>query len=385
MSDILIIGGGISGTAAACELARAGHAVTLIEKHSLAAMGSGWSLAGVRQSGRDPAELPLALAAIALWPNLADDLGAPTDYRRHGNLRLARNPEEAAKIRTMVNEQAGRGLELSYLADNAAVRAVAPALSPEVLAASFCPSDGHADPLKTVQAFAAAARRAGATIREECAALALRVQHGRVVGVETADGFLAAGHVVLANGIHAPELLAPTGLKLPIRAALVSVMQTVPLPPMLAQVFGTAAADCAGRQQVDGRLRVTNSGDAWLGDAARWTPESILPTVHNLASIITRVGHILPAFREARIARFWGGLIDITPDALPVIDNPDAVAGLTVAAGFSGHGFALGPITGRLIADLATANRPRLDLSAFRLARFAGHPFGAPPSPTLHG
>jgi sarcosine oxidase subunit beta len=385
MSDILIIGGGISGTAAACELARAGHRVTLIEKQVLAAMGSGWSLAGVRQSGRDPAELPLALAAVALWPTLADDLGAPTDYRRHGNLRLARNPEEATRIRTMVCAQAEHGLELTYLPDNVSVRAVAPALSREIVAASFCPSDGHADPVKTVQAFAAAARRAGATIREGCAAQALRVQGGRVIGVDTTEGFLAAGHVVLANGIHAPELLEAIGLSLPIRAALVSVMQSVPLPPLLAQVFGTAAADCAGRQQVDGRLRVTNSGDAWLGDAARWTEESILPTAQNLASIITRVGQILPAFREARIARFWGGLIDITPDALPVIDNPDAVAGLTVAAGFSGHGFALGPITGRLIADLAVANRPRLDLSAFRLDRFAGNAARPTPVPTLHG
>src|ERR1700686_5633332 len=96
-----IIGGAASGAAAAAELAREGQAVTLIEKHGLAAMASGGTLGGVRQSGRDPAELPLARAAVAMWGELAATLGADVEYRRTGNLRLARTPAEVEGIRAL--------------------------------------------------------------------------------------------------------------------------------------------------------------------------------------------------------------------------------------------------------------------------------------------
>ena len=158
MLRIIIIGGGITGTAAAAELAREGHAVTLIEKHGIAAMASGWTLGGVRQSGRDPAKLPLARAAVALWGELAETLGADVEYRRTGNLRLARTPTEVDVIRALVSTQQALGLELHFLSDNAAVRVVAPEISRNVLATSYCPTDGHANPVMATQAFARFAR-----------------------------------------------------------------------------------------------------------------------------------------------------------------------------------------------------------------------------------
>src|ERR671916_3154034 len=90
-TEVVVIGGGISGTAAAYELARAGATVTLLEQGSLASMASGWTLGGVRQSGRHSAELPLATAAVARWEHLGEELGADIEYRREGNLRLARS------------------------------------------------------------------------------------------------------------------------------------------------------------------------------------------------------------------------------------------------------------------------------------------------------
>ena len=134
MLRIVVIGGGITGTSAAAELAREGHAVTLIEKQAVAAMASGWTLGGVRQSGRHPAELPLARAAVELWGALSDVLGVDVEYRRSGNLRLARDADEAEVIRTLVAGQQARGLDLHFLPDNAAVRTVAPALSRHVRA-----------------------------------------------------------------------------------------------------------------------------------------------------------------------------------------------------------------------------------------------------------
>jgi sarcosine oxidase subunit beta len=371
MPDVIIIGGGISGTAAAWELARDGHSVTLLEARSLAAMASGWTLAGVRQSGRHPAELPLARAAVAIWSGLSETLGADVGYRQRGNLRLARDEAEVELIRTMVARQNAQGLELEFLEGPEAVREVAPALSERIVAASYCPSDGHADPVATVTAFAAAAKRDGADIREGVRVTGL-IRHGdRVTGVESTAGPLHADRIVLAAGVHAPELLAPLGLPLPLELRLVSVLQTVPLPPLLDQVIGVANADCAMRQQIDGRLRATTGVGPWQRPLEGWQAEDLHPCAADVAILGERLATILPAFRTAPIARLWGGLVDLTPDALPVLDAPLEAPGLVIAGGFSGHGFCLGPVTGQIVTDLVLGRECRHPIMPFRLDRFA--------------
>lgn len=385
MPDVVIVGGGITGAAAAYEIARAGHSVTLFEARSLAAMASGWTLGGVRQSGRDPAELPLAKAAVERWGGLDAELDAQTGYRRHGNLRLARTEAEVEIIRELVVQQRKLGLEIDYLPDNAAIRAIAPAIGETMLAASFCPGDGHADPIPAVRAFTAAAERHGAVIREGVPVRAITRSGDRITGVETAGGeIVPADRVILATGIHAPELLEPLGLALPLRVRLVSVLQTAPLPPLFEQVFGVANADAAGRQEIDGRLRVTTGGDDWRHPPAIWTADSLAPRADLVAALIARVTQVLPVLAEAGVARIWGGLIDQTPDAVPAIDAHTGVEGLVVAAGFSGHGFGIGPVTGEILADLALSRQPRFDLSPFRLDRFAGMAPGNAEL-TLHG
>ncbi|MCB0041533.1 MAG: FAD-binding oxidoreductase, partial [Caldilinea sp.] len=151
----------------------------------------------------------------------------------------------------------------------------------------------------------------------------------------------------------------------------VSAVQTVPLPPMLGQVLGVANADFAGRQEADGRLRMTISTGDWHHPAGPLAPDEIQPPAYMVSTIIERGAYVLPAVREARINRVWGGLLDMTPDGLPVIERTPGVEGLIVAAGFSGHGFCLGPITGQLIAALVTEATPCCPLDPFRLARFA--------------
>jgi sarcosine oxidase subunit beta len=380
---VIVVGGGITGLATAHELAFGGARVRLFERARLGAMASGWTLGGVRQSGRDPAELPLARAAVARWGELDARLGGETGYRRDGNLRLARSEAEVARIRALVEGQRALGLALDFLPDLAAVRAVAPAIGEAVRAASFCPSDGHADPPRALAAYAAAARRHGALLEEGAPVTELLTEGERVIGVRGADGSRhMAGCVVLAAGVHTPALLRPLGLDLPLTAKVVTVLQTEPLPPLLAPVFGVANADCAGRQELDGRLRVTTGVGDWPHAVEGWNEAALMPSAGALAAMIARAGAVLPALLDARVARVWGGLIDLTPDALPVLDAP--MAGLVVAAGFSGHGFGLGPVSGEICANLALGRAPGHDLAAFRLARFATRA-GAPAPLTLHG
>ena len=384
-TEVVVIGGGISGTAAAYELARAGAKVTLLEQGSLASMASGWTLAGVRQSGRHPAELPLATGAVARWEHLGEELGADIEYRRDGNLRLARSPEEVLLIQTMVAEQRDLGLDLAFLPDNAAVREIAPVIAESVLAASYCPTDGHANPIGTVRAFAMAAAQHGAMLHTETQVTAIDDSGGRVRGVRTPSGGVAADVVVVTAGVYTARLCAPLGLDLPIEVSRVAVIQTVPLPPLVRQVLGTAGADFAGRQEVGGRFRLTGGGRPWPHELEELAhgDDLVLPPTADVVTALSRGIEVLPALAEAGVARVWGGLLDMTPDALPIIARTPDLDGLVIAAGFSGHGFCLGPVTGQIVRDLVLEGTTAFPIHPFRRDRFAAVSELA--SATLHG
>jgi sarcosine oxidase subunit beta len=382
-ADVVVIGGGITGTATAYALARDGLAVVLVERFGLAAMASSWSLAGVRQSGRHPAELPLAKAAVARWAGLDDELDARTGYRRHGNMRLARTPDEILVIRRLVDEQRAQGLELDFLATTEAVREREPALARTVLAASFCPTDGSADPAPSVQAFAHAAERQGARLSLGERVIALEVDGGRLTAVRTDQRRIATARAVLACGALGNELLAPLGLTVPLRQPMVTVLQTEPLPPLLGPVLGVANADMAGRQEGSGRLRVTSGAGDWHGTLTTEPTPRVSPPAGSVAQVIEKLSHVLPAFRTCAIHKLWAGLLDLTPDALPVLDHVPGADGLTTAMGFSGHGFAIGPVTGEIMSDLVQSRPTGFDLAPFRFDRF--NDTAVPAGPTLHG
>ncbi len=382
-SRVLIIGGGISGTATAYELARNGVNVTLLERGDLASMASGWTLAGVRQSGRHPAELPLAAAAVARWEGLDEELEAETEYRQQGNLRLALAETDVPVIKGVVEASTAAGIEIAYLDSVEAIHAIAPALTDELYGASFCPTDGHANPTKTVLAFAAAAKRHGATIRTGVEVTGITTAGGKVTGVETTDGPVGADVVIVAAGVYPPRLLEPLRLKLPLSLRHVPAVQTVPAPPMLDPVIGIASGKFACRQQADGRFRLTTGNSPW-GGGEQHDQYNVQPTLEQVRDTIDVSTRILPAIHGLRVAQVWGGLLDLTPDALPVIERSAEVEGLVIAAGFSGHGFCLGPVTGQILADLAVFGTTELPIEPFQLSRFADQPASAE-SLTLHG
>ena len=381
ITDAVVIGAGISGAATALELAEAGLSVILLDRWGPAAMASGWTLAGVRQSGRHPAELPLAQAAVRQWETLADRLGADLHYRQEGNLRLARTEAERPIIERLVAEQAEAGLDVTLLR-GPEIQALAPAISPTILAACHCPSDGHANPTATVQAFVDAAIRAGVITRFGERALAIEMHHGRATAVQTDKARIATNHVVITAGVFGNTLLQPLGAAIPLEIMMVAAMRSVPLPPTLHQVIGVANADVAGRQQADGCFRVTSGVQPWSGHLRDGPAPAVFPPAAALAQIVETFGAIIPAFRTAEIEAIWAGLLDMTPDSLPVLDH--VAENITLGMGFSGHGFCLGPITGQILAGMVQNHPPTFDLAPFRHHRFAN--WNAPTAPvTLHG
>lgn len=368
--EAIVIGGGITGCATAYELSKRGVHVTILERSDLHAMGSGWTLAGVRQSGRHPAELPLAREAIRRWESLADELGSELDYRQQGNLRLALDDSQVETIRTVVADGNAAGVSMEYLDSADAVREIAPAVTESVRGASFCPTDGHADNSKAVQAYAAAAQRLGTRIVTGVEVLQIVSSGEAVTGVVTTDGTYHADVVIVAAGIYAPQLLTPLGYRLPYDIVHCPVAETVPTTAFeLAPVLGVAMGNMAARQTAGGGIRFIGASVPW--GERHHTADNMGMTVQQMDSMTRNALAVLPGLAQLRVAKQWGGLIDRTPDALPVLDSPQP--GLVVGAGFSGHGFGIGPISGEILANLATEGADsRFDLSPFALRRFEG-------------
>ena len=232
-----------------------------------------------------------------------------------------------------------------------------------------------------MHAFAAAAQRAGADIRTGVRVLSIETDGTRVTGVRTATEMIPAERVIVAAGVYAPKLLDPLGIHIPFDIVVVPAIQTEVVDPLLGQVLGIPTGGFAGRQQADGRFRLTGSSIPWT--ATEHTAENVMPTLAQISDTITWSTRLIPALKEVRATSLWGGLIDKTPDALPVIEVTPEVEGLVVATGFSGHGFCLGPVTGEILADLVTEGITSHPIAPFARARLDS--MGKTEDVTLHG
>ena len=372
--DVVIVGAGITGCAAAYNLAALGEKVQVIEKYSPASMASGWTLAGVRQSGRHKSEVPLAQFSVNLWPKLKEILGYETGYTTMGNLRLARNDNEVKIIQKLVKEQKKLGLGIEYLSCREEITPLVPGISQNVLSASFCKSDGHADPISTVSAFKKASENLAAKYSSNEEVKGIIVKKGRFQGVVTSKRIISSRICILANGININSLINPHNLFIPLEIPIVTVIQTEPTSISLNPVLGVANANLAMRKEINGRIRFTSGIQRWSGKLKE--VENIpfaSPSINSLSETISIADSVLPSLKSCHINKVWGGLIDLTPDSLPVIDKAPNIDGLIIAAGFSGHGFGIGPATGEILRDLAVGFKPSLPIEPFSMERFQNY------------
>jgi len=355
---IVIVGGGLMGLSAAFHLRRADPQtrVTVLERGRVGDAASSASAAGVRAMSRDPAERALALESLGRWPELDRELEGKTGYRRGGGLRIALDDTGWAEARATVGEQRAAGVPVE-LVDAATAHRLAPGLSPECRGGVHCPIDGQAQAVATVQAWASAARRVGARIEEGVGADGLVVEGARIVAVVRSDGArLACDAALVAAGAWSATLLAKVGLTLPLRGRGLQMLLTDPA----ASVSLTPVVGCFGRplslkQLADGAYLIGGGWPARVPDDAvnRW--EVLDESVRGSLEIARAV---YPPLAPRTVARSWAGIEAFTPDDLPVLGPVPGIAGLLVAAGFSGHGFALVPTVGDVLARLVLGRDP---------------------------
>jgi glycine/D-amino acid oxidase-like deaminating enzyme len=397
-------------------LAEQGVLAVLVEKGRLAGEQSSRNWGFCRTQGRDQAEVPLALESLRQWDGMAQRVGGDVGFRRAGACYLCETPAEVSAYETWLESARQWQVQSRILSPNE-VDAVLPGSSRRWAGALYTPNDGRAEPQSAVPLMAQAARRLGATIVTGCAARGFETKAGRVSGVVTERGTIACDAAVLAGGAWSRLFCGNMGVDFPQLKILGSVMRTEPLdgPPELA----VAGPDFAFRKRRDGgytvarrnryeahvvpdslrllpqffsamirtrrEYRVRLVGRFWqeLRTPRRWALDQaspfeatrVLDPVPNPAIVEESRRNLIrafPAFAAVRIAESWGGLIDTTPDAVPVIAPVQAVPGFFLISGFSGHGFGIGPGAGRLMAELVTGATPVVDPMPFRFERFLG-------------
>jgi sarcosine oxidase, subunit beta len=370
-TEVAVIGGGVMGASIAYHLARAGAAVTVLERRAIAAAASGASAGGVRQQGRDPRELPLAMHACARWATLEAELDADVHYRRQGHLSLIERAADRPALDAAVARQRAAGLDI-VVVEGDELRALAPAVSPHVLAGSYTRDDGHADPARTTRAFAAAAERAGATIRTGATVTGLASTGGRVTGVATDARLVAADITVLAAGAWSTALAATVAVRLPIEPMGLQMIRTQPVSHCLDQVVGCVGRNLSFKQLPSGAFLI---GGGWPGD---WSLDDSRGTVRpaSIFGSALDASAIIPAVRAAPLDAAWVGIEARTADEVPILGPVQGLNGLVLATGFSGHGFALSPAIGQVISELIVAGQPSIPLDALALTRFANAPAG---------
>jgi sarcosine oxidase, subunit beta len=372
--DVIIIGGGIMGTSTAYQLAKRGANVTLLEKNHLAAGSTGYTCGVIRQHYSVEPLARMAFRALQVWQNFDEIVGGEVGFMRLGILWVAgeTHRKEFTENTEMLKSI---GIEVELL-DAASVAEIAPYLhSSDVKVGIFESQGAVADGSMACNAYAARARELGAHVRQGIEVTKIRLQSGRVVGVDTQDGPVDAPVVINTAGPWGPALARELGVKIPAEASryqVVSFRQPAdfakPLHPSIADFINGfyTRADTGGLSNI-------GSLEDDISDVVR-NPDSYNTRADRcfLEEMAERSVRRMPDLERGAYQSGWAGMYTVTPDWRPIIDKVAAVPGLIVGLGFSGSGFKMGPVVGEMLADLALEEKScPIDSAVFRLSRFA--------------
>ena len=419
-ADVVVIGAGIVGVFTAYYLARRGLQVALIEKGRVGAEQSSRNWGWCRQQNRDARELPMATLALDLWERFAAETGEDTGFSRCGLLYLSNDDAELAGWARWGEFARGAGVKTQMLTAAAAAEHGRVTGRPWK-GGVFSPTDGTADPSRAAPAVARALMKLGGSVHQGCAARGIETEGGRLSGVVTERGTIRTRVAVLSGGAWASSFCRQLGIRFPQATIRQTVMSVGPGAAELPATLHTAGVSLtrrgdggyllaiSGRARVDptpqflrfapqflpmflrrwrslspGGLEGLRCGHERL---ARWrldasTPMERMRTLDPKVDAATvRLTHrraldLVPALKERAVTAAWAGYIDSTPDGVPGIGETAKLPGLVLAAGFSGHGFGIGPGAGHLIADIVSGAAPIVDPRPYHPDRFQHSAWG---------
>lgn len=369
-AEVIIIGGGAVGNAAAYYLAKRGVDVLVLEgDDSIGHGGSSRNGGGVRQSGRDVRELPYAIYGIQhIWPTLSEELGVDVEYVQKGNLRVGLTEEHIKTLDTLASNARDLGLDVTMI-DGKEVQEICPYLSEEIIGASWCPTDGHANPMKTTLGFYKRARELGASFLSGAKVTEIRKYKGKARKVILEDGtVLEAGHIIVAAGYDSRPILNTVGIDVPMIPYYGTCIVTEMMPKMFDIMLGVANAEIYGHQCAHGSF-VFGSGTG-LEPTKVADTENLKMMSLDASANCRGIMKWVPKLKNAKVVRGWGGWMDITHDHVPVISEIDEVPGLIAACGFSGHGFGTAPAVGYMLSQMVHGEETVCDIQPLRYDRF---------------
>jgi len=373
-TEVAIIGGGIVGASAALFLRRMDIPVVLIERDLCGSRSSGVNYGGVRRQGRPLAQLPLSQRAHGLWGQLRDLIGIDGEYVRSGHLKIARSEADLASLEAYRECTRAFGMGLEILSSRA-LRERSPWLGEAAVGGSLCPQDGHANPRLVSPAFARAAQRLGADVREQTRideaghdGSAFVLRSGNALEVR-------ARYLLNCAGAWAGTIAAQFGEQVPMYSAHPEMAVTEPLPMFMDLSLGVEGGGIYARQVARGNC-VVGGGRGYALDDLRARVDS-----NGLVRMMRDCVELLPALRSAHIIRTWSGTEGYLPDRQPVIGPSATTPGLVHAFGFAGAGFQVGPAVGAVLADLVRDGRTDTPIDAFSVTRFNASPSAATAGP----
>lgn len=372
-ANVVIIGAGVNGLSTAYHLALKGmKEIVVVEKEKFIAAGStGLSAGGIRQQFSTEVNVRMAMYSVKKFERFKEEMGEDIGFHQVGYLFLLTDPEDVELFRQSYNLQRSLGLEVEWLGPDE-VRKRWPYINTEdVLAATYCPTDGYADPYSVANGYAKQARRLGVQIELETEVIGIKVEGGKVKGVETTRGSIEAPIVVNTAGPYARLIGRMIGVD-------------IPVDPYRRQVFVTDAfpdipPDWPMTIDFKHHWYMRKEGPGLLMGMSDLTePPSFNMNVDwsFMEKVVEHGIKRIPILEKARIMRGWAGLYEVTPDSQPIIDTIPGIEGFYCAVGFSGHGFMLSPATGLVMSELIMEGRSvTFDITEFRYNRFAEKEF----------
>jgi sarcosine oxidase subunit beta len=367
LPDAIVVGGGLHGCSTAFHLAsRHGLKALVLEQTYPGRHASGVNAGGVRTLGRVLPEIPLSLASMEIWHHLPELVGDDCGFVHSAQVKVAESEADMDILRARNRELRGLGYTHEALVDAHDLRRLLPAVSPHCIGGLVAENDGCAIPFRAVTGFRRAAERLGAEVRSGWRADRIE-RVGDLWRISGPAGTAEAPLLAVCAGAWGDKLSAQVGEPVPLNPEAPMLLITERVSPFLVPVVGCASRRLSFKQYPNGTVLI---GGGYRGIADRDAERTTLK-FSALAANVRVVCELFPLMKTVRIVRAWSGIEGLMPDAIPVLGPSLKAPGLVYGFGYSSHGFQMGPIGGRIVADLLATGKTDLPIAPFSVGRFA--------------